>query len=325
MPSTGTTYRGSTRARHRFDCVRFGHCVQTSAQNKPVPRAQALNDDSSPKHLWFSFDSQAHARLASGCRKSCQNYFQTDAFFVFKRPSHLTLCMKSQLATNKEYMLNRYHNRFFWNHKKQDIVVSYCCWTSLPFGRGSRVKSRGSEKYEITLRIIFSYVYTDSSCFLLTSVYYTYPYNIYLGFGLDSRLRVYMLKEPLSLLYNFLDINICTIWYILFIIVSTFLDFLVSTLSLDTISTLSLDTCLLVTLNLIHAFASLSLTYWFISNDWRSKKGLGNFVFNVMSTNYFNEILRNFATHDFTHTHYSSSSLSSNSKHNTQYYKRFEI
>ena len=104
---------GGAHARHCFDCVRFGHCVQTSAQNKPVPRAQALNDDSSPKHLWFSFDSQAHARLASGCRKSCQNFFETDAFFVFKRPSHLTLCMKSQLATNKEYMLNRYHNRFF--------------------------------------------------------------------------------------------------------------------------------------------------------------------------------------------------------------------
>ena len=49
--------------------------------------------------------------------------------------------------------------------------------------RGSRVKGQRSEKYGITLRIIFSCVYTDSSQFLamfndlLTSVYYTYPYT----------------------------------------------------------------------------------------------------------------------------------------------------
>ena len=33
---------------------------------------------------------------------------------------------------------------------------------------------------------------------------------IHLGFRLDFRLRVYMLKEPLRVLYNFLDINICS-------------------------------------------------------------------------------------------------------------------
>ena len=33
------TYRGSARARHCFDCARFGHCVQTSAQNSARARA----------------------------------------------------------------------------------------------------------------------------------------------------------------------------------------------------------------------------------------------------------------------------------------------
>ena len=33
VPSTGTTSKGSARARHSFDCVRFEYCVQTSAQN----------------------------------------------------------------------------------------------------------------------------------------------------------------------------------------------------------------------------------------------------------------------------------------------------
>ena len=61
---------------------------------------------------------------------------------------------------------------------------------------------------------------------------------IYLGLRLDFRLRVYMLKESLRVLCNFLDINIC-IWYILFVIVSTFLDFLVSTV--DFFSRLDLD------------------------------------------------------------------------------------
>ena len=48
--------------------------------------------------------------------------------------------------------------------------------------RGSRVKSRESEKYEVTLTIIFSSVYTNSSRFLamfndvLTLSIHTYPY-----------------------------------------------------------------------------------------------------------------------------------------------------
>ena len=76
-----------------------------------------LNDDSSPKHSWFSFVSQA---LASGCRKSRQNYFQTEGFLFSKDP-RIWHCIKSQLVTNKEYILNGYLYRFFWNHKKQDI------------------------------------------------------------------------------------------------------------------------------------------------------------------------------------------------------------
>ena len=55
-------------------------------------------------------------RLASAC-ETCKwvseisaNFFPNRRFHYFKRPSHLMLCMKSQLATNKEYFLNRYHN-----------------------------------------------------------------------------------------------------------------------------------------------------------------------------------------------------------------------
>ena len=64
----------------------------------------------------------------------------------------------------------------------------------------------------------------------------------YLGFRLDFRLRVYMLKEPLHVLYNFLDINICS--YIIHFIrhFSTFLDYLVSTLNFfSRLWTLSFD------------------------------------------------------------------------------------
>ena len=38
----------------------------------------------------------------------------------------------------------------------------------------SRVKSRGSEKYEITLRIVFSCVYTDSHCGILKLFIFDY-------------------------------------------------------------------------------------------------------------------------------------------------------
>ena len=65
-------------------------------------------------------------QLASAC-ETCEwgseissKLFQNRRFFVFNwKPSHLTLFMKSQLATNKEYIPNRYHNRFFEprNHK----------------------------------------------------------------------------------------------------------------------------------------------------------------------------------------------------------------
>ena len=55
-------------------------------------------------------------RLASAC-ETCKwvseisaNFFPNRRFHYFKRASHLMLCMKSQLATNKEYFLNRYHN-----------------------------------------------------------------------------------------------------------------------------------------------------------------------------------------------------------------------
>ena len=52
----------------------------------------------------------AHGRLRSGCR-NLGKIISKPTFFVLKRPSHLTLCIKLQLATNKEYILNRYHNR----------------------------------------------------------------------------------------------------------------------------------------------------------------------------------------------------------------------
>ena len=63
------------------------------------------------------------------------------------RPSHLTFCMKSKLATSKQYILNRYHNRFFRNHKKQDIfrkVVRECTRVGaknyLSNSRGARLR-----------------------------------------------------------------------------------------------------------------------------------------------------------------------------------------
>ena len=82
--------------------------------------------------------------LASACEwvsEISSKLFPNRRFFVFKRPSHLTLykittrnkqriyskwislsiLLKSQLVTNKEYILNGYLYRFFWNHKKQDI------------------------------------------------------------------------------------------------------------------------------------------------------------------------------------------------------------
>ena len=69
------------------------------------------NDDSSPKHSWFSFNSQAHARLANFCRKSRQNYFQTDVFLFSKDPHIWRFVWNHNSQKNKEYILNRYHNR----------------------------------------------------------------------------------------------------------------------------------------------------------------------------------------------------------------------
>ena len=64
-----------------------------------------------PKHSWFSFNlCKCMQDLWVGVG-NLGKIISKLTFFVFKRPSHLTLCMKSQLATNKEYILNRYHNR----------------------------------------------------------------------------------------------------------------------------------------------------------------------------------------------------------------------
>ena len=60
-------------------------CHVSSIVGKCALFCTFLNNDSSPKHLWFSFNSQAHARLASGCGKSCWNYFQTSYSYSFFR------------------------------------------------------------------------------------------------------------------------------------------------------------------------------------------------------------------------------------------------
>ena len=55
-------------------------------------------------------------------------------FFVFQTPAHLTLCTKSQLATNKECILNRYHNcsserKVLFTLIKHDSYSCCCCST----------------------------------------------------------------------------------------------------------------------------------------------------------------------------------------------------
>ena len=108
--------------------------------------------------IYYTHHQNTHCffRLASACETSkwvseiSANFFPNRRFHYFKRASHLMLCMKSQLATNKEYILNRYHNR---SSERKVHFTSIKTWQLLLFLFDSRVHASGCQKLSFIFKI----------------------------------------------------------------------------------------------------------------------------------------------------------------------------